>query len=232
MRELSTSIAREAKRIALLATLLALCPGPSSAAGNALGGPFGIMLGAGACRSLDGAWTASQGMREATKLGPAFEVAVEKWIGGHYRCEAAAMLAWMDFEPASFPPGASDPSFTTGALLFGNFYHFTEARIRPFVAAGTGIYFWKMNTDKPLGGVLRVEGTRFQKASWGLNAGLGLEWAVSPLVSVMLEARYHYILSEDGFLFGDAFTEQGVLTAGLGVSYSFSRRLDSRWEDR
>jgi hypothetical protein len=215
-------------RIAAGVIALILCAQPAGALGCDFARSFGIAVRGGMARSLNGGWDAARGMRGATKVGPDFEIAVEKWVGGHYRCEAAAMLAWMDFNKGAFPIAASGPSFTAGALVFGNCYHFTEARVRPFVAAGAGIYFWKMNMDRPLGGILRTEGTRFQKMSYGLNAGAGLEWVASPLFSIVLDARYHYILAEDRFLFGDSFTEQGVLTLGAGVSYSFSSRGEPR----
>jgi hypothetical protein len=216
------------RRIAAVVIAAALCAQPSAALGAGWLRSFGITVGAGAARSLNGGWTAAQGMGQATTIGPDFEVALERWLGGHYRCEAAAVLGWMDFKAGAFPVQARGPSFTTSALLFGNCYHFTSERLRPFIAAGTGIYFWKINTDRPLGGVLRIQGSEFQKMSWGINAGGGLDWAASPLVSFILEARYHYILSEDRFLFGDSFTEQGVLTVGIGVSYAFCPRFEER----
>lgn len=220
------------KRIAAGVIALILCAQPTGAVGGDFARSFGIGVRGGIARALNGGWSAAQGMRGATKIGPDFEVAVEKWIGGHYRCEAAVMLAWMDFKTGTFPVGAAGPSFTTSALVFGNCYHFTDALLRPFVAAGAGIYFWNMNTDKPLGGVLRIGGTRFQKMSYGLNAGGGLEWAASPQLSIVLEARYHYILAQDRFLFGDAFTEQGVLTLGLGASCFFLSHAEPRKEGR
>ncbi len=220
------------RRIAAGVIALILCAQPTGALGGDFARSFRIGVRGGMARALNGGWSAAQGMRGATKIGPAFEVAVEKWIGGHYRCEAAAMLAWMDFKTGAFPVGAAGPSFTTSALVFGNCYHFTDARLRPFVAAGAGIYFWEINKDRPLGGVLRTGGTGFRKMSYGLNAGGGLEWAAAAHLAIILEARYHYILAEDRFLFGDAFTEQGVLTLGLGASYAFFSHAEPRKEDR
>lgn len=209
------------KIAALAAALLVLAP-PASSSGGALGRTFGVGIRAGTVRSMGGGWTAEKRMSEAVNAGPDVDVAFEKWIGDHFKNELDLKLAWMSFRDGSFPGAADDPSFTIPALVFSNSYFFGANRLRPFLSAGAGIYFWKINTGGPLRRVYRSEGERLEKMSYGLHGGAGAECMLSKRASLNLEARYHAILSQDRFIFGNEFTEQGVLTAAAGVSVYFT----------
>jgi hypothetical protein len=207
------------KKIFIVVAVLALVAPLSKVGARDFNRSIGIGLRAGLASSVNGSWTAENSMRESAEAGPDFAIAIEKWIGGHFRCEMAVMLAWMNFKEGSFPAKADSPSFTVPGLTFSNSYHFTSNRVRPFLAAGAGVYFWKINTDGPLGCVYRREGEKLQKMSYGLSAGGGAELISSPRTSVTIDVRYHYVLCRDRFIFGSSFTEQGILTLTCGASF-------------
>jgi hypothetical protein len=208
--------------VATIVASLLILSAPALAEGETLGRSFGIGMRIGTATSTNGGWSAGRSMPDAVRTGPDLNVAVEKWVTDHFEVELEAKLAWMSFREGAFPERVEHASFTVPALLFSNSYFFSMNRLRPFVAAGAGLYAWKINTGGPLGGVYRTGGERFEKMSYGLHGGLGAEYIVSRQASVLVEARYHFIFSQDRFVFGSEFTEQGMLTMSVGVSGYFS----------
>jgi len=180
---------------------------------------LGISLSAGLAKSINGTYDGSLEMKDALKTGYDYNIDIERWIGEHFRASMTFKLSWMNFKDTAEGVTGESPSFTVPALIFRNSYHFTSHRIRPFVSAGAGLYFWKFNTDKPLGAVLRFEGERQQKMSIGLNIGAGVEIALSRNFSLIIDPVYHFILSKDSFVFGEGFSEQGMVSLSMGVHY-------------
>jgi len=180
---------------------------------------LGVGLSAGFLKSISGSYDGSLEMNEALETGYSYGIELERWIGDHFRASMVFGLSWMRFKETASGVEGEDPCFTVPALMFRNSYHFTTGRIRPFISAGAGLYFWKFNSSGPLGAVMRFEGERLQKMSIGLLGGVGLEVAVSDNISVIIEPVYHYILSKDRFIFGEGFSEQGMMSFSLALHY-------------
>jgi len=211
------------KRIWLSIALLLMCLALLSSSSNAEPTrTFGFTVSAGTAISVNGSYNEAVDMPNALEAGYDYDIAFDKWIGRHFRASMTVKLAWMKFKNGTEGVAGESPSFTVPALVFRNFYHFASGRIRPFVSGGTGLYFWRFNTDGVLGSVARFEGERQQKMSIGVNAGAGLEVVLSKNSSILIDPSYHYILSQDRFVFGERFTEQGFVTLDVGFSYYFS----------
>ena len=211
------------KRLIIIVFLIPIILGTNQAY-PAEAGQIGISLGGGFARSINGTYNGPYEMSDALNMGPSFNLSVERWIGDHFRTSMGFGLLWMNFKEDAEGPAGENPSFTIPVITFRNLYHFTTKKMRPFVSFGAGLYFWRFNTDKPLGSVLRFEGERQQKMSIGLSTGVGLEISIGPNISILIDPVYHYILSKDSFVFGNGFSEQGILTTNIGVCYTFGAR--------
>jgi len=209
------------KRITIVALLIPLFMMDINNAHSEGTGLIGLTLSGGFTKSINGTYNGPYEMSDALRMGPSFNLSIERWIGNHFRTSMGFGLFWMNFKEDSEGISGENPSFTVPALTFRNSYHFTTKKVRPFVSFGAGLYFWRFNTDKPLGSVLRFEGERQQKMSIGLSAGAGLEISIGHNISILIDPVYHYILSKDSFVFGSGFSEQGIVTTNIGVCYTF-----------
>ena len=81
-------------------------------------------------------------------------------------------------------PPTNTYAFRVAGLLGNLIYAFPGSTAKSYILAGGGWYNTKFN----------VAGTKAEN-HWGLNAGLGVTFAVGPVAS-FLESRYHFISRE------------------------------------
>ncbi|MDQ6872168.1 MAG: outer membrane beta-barrel protein [Gemmatimonadota bacterium] len=81
-------------------------------------------------------------------------------------------------------PPTTTYAFRIAGLLGNLIYAFPGTTAKSYVVAGGGLYNTKFD----------VSGTKAEN-HWGLNAGLGVTFAVGPVAS-FLESRYHFISRE------------------------------------
>ncbi|HEV7594358.1 MAG TPA: outer membrane beta-barrel protein [Gemmatimonadaceae bacterium] len=81
-------------------------------------------------------------------------------------------------------PPTNTYDFRIAGLLGNLIYAFPGTTAKSYIVAGGGLYNTKFN----------VAGTKAEN-HWGLNAGLGVTFAVGPVAS-FLESRYHFISRE------------------------------------
>lgn len=180
---------------------------------------FGFGIHTASIHSINGTYTDGTAMRDAVGVGPGFGATVERWVGKHFRTGITASLAWMGFNEDMSYEDNDSPTFSIFALVFDSSYHFTNKRLRPFLSAGAGLYSWRITEDGQFGTPQRFEGEKLEKLSIGLKAGFGIEYNINDSLSLKFESAYNYILAKDSFLFGNEFTEQGILMFGIGVTY-------------
>ncbi|MGH7494018.1 MAG: outer membrane protein [bacterium] len=99
-----------------------------------------------------------------------------------------------------------------------------NARFRPYVGAGIGLYPFRLTDDGISGEVQKLQnGNKFEKTSFGLNGSAGVEFLATDHMSIIGGARYHYLFSKDDEKFGanSGFGNQGLLSYGLGLAYHF-----------
>jgi len=138
-------------------------------------------------------------------------------------------LGWMNFEKRYRSEAGKTPAFVVHQITLAGLYNFSElvgsnARVRPLVSAGVGLYPFRITEDGITGEAQMLpNGHRFQKSSLGLNAGAGVEVLATNRASVFGGARYHLLFSRDNDRFGaeSNFGDQGLLSFGIGLSYHF-----------
>jgi hypothetical protein len=81
-------------------------------------------------------------------------------------------------------PTTNTYGFRIAGLLGNLIYAFPGTTAKTYVVAGGGLYNTKFD----------IAGTKAEN-HWGLNAGLGITFAVGPLAT-FLESRYHFISRE------------------------------------
>jgi hypothetical protein len=81
-------------------------------------------------------------------------------------------------------PPTSTYAFRIAGLLGNLIYAFPGTTAKTYIVAGGGLYNTKFD----------IAGTKAEN-HWGLNAGLGVTFAVGPVAS-FLESRYHFISRE------------------------------------
>jgi hypothetical protein len=81
-------------------------------------------------------------------------------------------------------PPTNTYGFRIAGLLGNLIYAFPGTTAKTYVVAGGGLYNTKFD----------IAGTKAEN-HWGLNAGLGITFAVGP-VATFLESRYHFISRE------------------------------------
>ncbi|MGH7450837.1 MAG: outer membrane beta-barrel protein [bacterium] len=121
------------------------------------------------------------------------------------------------------------PAFVVHQITLSGLYNFAEvvgsnARFRPYIGAGVGLYPFRVTQDGISGDVQKLpNGNKFEKTSFGLNGNAGVEFLATNHLSVFGGARYHYLFSKDNDKFGadSGFGNQGLLSYGLGLAYHF-----------
>lgn len=81
-------------------------------------------------------------------------------------------------------PPTNTYSFRIAGLLGNLIYAFPGTTAKSYVVAGGGLYNTKFD----------IAGTKAEN-HWGLNAGLGITFAIGPVAS-FVESRYHFISRE------------------------------------
>lgn len=218
------------KRFILLAVVLMLV---FSMTVNVVAGDktdyFGLSASGGALFPVVGDYiTAGTEFKDVVKTGGNIRFAVNYWINSFFAMEAAFNMNYMYFEDefgAGLGPNAVwfMPNYTlNGILSFGHFIS-PHSRISPFVTFGVGIYPWKVNDD----GLWVADIVQspydiredFNATDFGWNAGAGIEYSISPRLSIFGQGKYVNILTADEDKFGPFFDNQGFATFDIGLTY-------------
>lgn len=133
----------------------------------------------------------------------------------------------MNFEKGYRVEAGKTPAFEVHQITVSGIYNFADlisSRIRPFVSAGIGLYPFRVTADGISGDTEKLaNGNKFDKTSFGLNGGVGVEVLATNHLSAFGGLRYHYLFAKDDNKFGANanFGDQALLSLGLGLSYHF-----------
>ena len=204
----------------ILLSLLVIIPfSPSFGFGEKLG----VRLESSGIKSLYGSFNDSTAMSDYLDPGMSYGIGIVHRISNYYTVEVSVDVGWMAVKENQRAVPSKRPVFFFPRISFSNLVSFPIGRIVPYTRLGVSIVPWKFTQDGPGGETTLFEGEKFQKISFGLHGGLGLELRLTNWFSVYGEGTFHYLLCRDEFFFGKGFTEQGILRFGGGIIfYPFS----------
>lgn len=177
--------------------------------------------------SANGDFGANLSTGDVVKNGQSFSGTWQYFPWEGFGFQAGYALGWMPFEEEHRPEAGKTPAFVVHQITVGGVYNFanlvgSNARVRPFIGAGVGLYPFRITEDGVSGDVQRLDnGNKFQKTSFGLNTSAGLEVVLMRKLSLIGGVHYDYLFSKDTEKFGpnSEFDNQGLLNFGLGLSY-------------
>lgn len=176
---------------------------------------------------VGGSFTPALQTSDVVGSGPSFAISWQYNPFHSLGFEIGYQLSWMDFEKEFRTEEGKTPAFVVHQITLAGKYNFgdlisPDARIRPFISAGIGMYPFRF-TEDGLGGDTQVlpNGNKFEKTSFGLNTGAGIEIRALNRLSIIGGVRYHYLFAKDDDKFGadSGFKNQGLLNYGIGLSY-------------
>ncbi len=175
-------------------------------------------------KSVTGTYTAQVSTPDMLEPGSGFGAGVGVELTPHYRI--ASSLAWLalPFKKDYRPNKLWRPTFEVPAWTFINILQWRLGRVTLELPLGVGIYFWRFTENGRGSDALQFEGQALEKMSFGINAGAGLEMRLVKSFRLFVAGTYHYILSQDRFLFGENFSEQGVFVWKSGLRWYFWQR--------
>lgn len=162
---------------------------------------------------------------DVLKTGSDLALSGHYFLKGGLGIQAGYDLGWMNFESKYRPSGAKSPAFVVHQITLGGVYNFRDfmskrSRIQPLIGAGVGLYPFRATDDGLTGETLKAAtGKAFKKAAFGLNSNAGISIRATRKLSILGEARFNHIFSEDREKFGKDFGNQSLLSFGLGLSY-------------
>jgi len=208
-------------KYSILLSLLIMIPFSSSFGS---GEKLGLKLGISGIKSLSGSFNDSTAMSDYLDPGKSYEIGILHQISNYYAIEVSISVGWMSVRKDQREDPSKEPVFLFPRISFSNLISFPFGRITPYTRLGLSIVPWKFTQDGPRGETTLFEEEKFQKMSFGLHGGLGLELRLTNWFSIYGEGIFHYLLCRDEFFFGKGFAEQGILTFGGGIIfYPFSQ---------
>ena len=187
------------------------------ASGLGFGEKLGIRLGVASIQSVSGSFNESTRTSDYLTPGMSYSVGIHHRISDYYGVAVGIDFGWMTVDEAYRENPAEEPAFVLPQIYFSNFVFLPLGRIQPYARLGASIVPWRLTVDGPGGDVAQFEGENFQKMSFGLHGGVGLELRLADWFALYGEGVFHYLLSRDRFFFGKGFTEQGILHLGGGI---------------
>jgi outer membrane protein W len=142
--------------------------------------------------------------------------------------QAAYDFGWQNVADQYRSEAGKTPAFAMHQITLSGLYNFANllpnARFRPSVGVGIGLYPFRLTQDSPTGDAQKLaNGNELSKTSFGLNGNAGIEFLATDHLGIIGSARYNYIFSEDNNKFGadSNFSNQAMVSYGLGLSYHF-----------
>jgi CheY-like chemotaxis protein len=159
--------------------------------------------------------------------GANFGIAWQYFPLRNFGVQAAYELGWQNVANKYRNTAGETPAFVVHQITLSGLYNFanvigSNARFRPYVGAGLGVYPFRLTKDGISGDVEKMaNNNKFEKTSFGLNGSAGVEFQATNRLSVFGGARYHYLFAKDNDKFGadSNFGDQALLSYGLGLSY-------------
>ena len=179
--------------------------------------------------STNGQFSSNVKSTDFLQAGGSFGIAWQYFLKPNVAVQAGYELGWQNVDDNYTQSTSQNPAFVVHQITLSGLYNFTgalgsNARLRPYVGAGVGIYPFRLTNDGISGDVQKLaNGNNFEKTSFGLNGSAGLEFMATDHLSIFGGARYHYLFSKDDEKFGasSGFGNQGLLSYGLGLAYHF-----------
>jgi hypothetical protein len=185
---------------------------------------FGVFVGPAVGRSVSGTYYTGTSMPEMLLPGAGAEMGISVEVSRHYAIRSSFLWMALPFKEEYRPNRLWKPAFELPAWLFTNEVRFVFSRLQIGIPFGAGIYFWRFSENSWGSDPFLFEGEKLQKMSFGIHAGVRLAWNVWGPFELFVEAKGHHIFAKDKFLFGEKFTEQGILLWQSGLQWWFWRR--------
>jgi len=209
-------------KYSILLFLLIVVPVSSS---FGAGEKLGFKLVTSGIKSLSGSFNDSTAMSDYLDPGMSYRIGIVHQISNYYAVEVNIDIGWMSVKKNQREDSSKEPVFFFPRISFSNLISFPLGKMIPYTILGVSIVPWKFTQDGSGGEATLFEGEKFQKMSFGLHGGLGLELRLTDWFSIYGEGAFHYLLCRDEFFFGKGFTEQGILRFGGGIIfYPFSQQ--------
>ena len=181
-----------------------------------------------------GFFAPSHTMSEVLDAGTNLNVGVSYGLSEIFRLEALVDYSFASFDdeiqnaagrvPFDFGP---DPTYSMMAFKLRSITHLnpvlgTGNVISPFVTFGAGIYSLRI-TDDGLGGDTIPSPhnslKNVSKTAFGLNAGVGVEFYLTPTLALIANGKYDLVMTDDSTRFGPDFRDQGFFSIDLGFNF-------------
>ncbi|GEM_PF-1173357 len=177
-------------------------------------------------------------MSDVLDNGTNFSFGVSYGLTEVFRLEALVDFSFASFNeefeagvgPDPTYPIPEDPTYAMWGFKLQSVTHLnpvlgTGESISPFVTFGMGIYSFEINDDGITGDRIPSPQNRLKdvsKTAFGLNAGLGVEFYVTPSMAIAAKGKYDLVLADDGVRFGPDFRDQGFFSLDLGFNFYFT----------
>jgi hypothetical protein len=178
---------------------------------------FGLRVGTARMMSVFGSRNDSTKMTDYLNPGMTYSFSIVHRFSPYYSVEVGADIGWMPVDEQYRQEPGKEPVFFYPRIYFSNLISFPWKRLHPYLRLGVSIAPWRITQDGPGGDAMLFEGEKFQKVSFDLHAGLGLEFSLFSWLSVYGDGRLDVLFCRDAFFFGKGFTEQGILSFGAGI---------------
>ncbi len=217
------------QRIVAITAILLLAIAPIAGAQNVPSmGKLGIGVNGGLMLPASGDITNDSSFSDIFKAGPQFGAHVNYTPIKELTLRTGFSYAFMKMKDEVRGSGTNEPYFSVtyayvdGVLNLGSLIKSERSVVNPYIAAGGGMYFWKI-TEDGVGGDAQKLGNNeeFKKTSLGLHFGPGVEIFATPALSVFVEGKYHIILTKDEDKFGADFKNMSAIEVAAGLTYHF-----------
>lgn len=220
------------KKTGLLAAIICLAIVSMAAAQDNAVGKLGVGINGGLLVPASGDITIDSSFSDYFGVGPGFGAHLtytpvkELTLRGGFTYTFLKLKDDAKGSDVSGDPYFSAPyAYVDGVLNLGSFIKSEKKVINPYILAGGGLHFWKMTDDGVNGDAITSPygtGTEeWKKTSFGVHFGAGLEYFVTPDLSLFAEGKYHVLLTKDEDKFGDDFANLGAIDALVGFTYHF-----------
>ena len=204
--------------------LLIWLAAPALAAAQIPGEKFYVQGGLVIGKSVSGNYTAGLTSSEMLEPGTGYSAGIGAQLSSHYRIESNVVLLELPFKREYRPNKLWRPTFALPGWIFSNVLSWRMGPVSLDFPFGVGVYFWSFTEDGLGSDPLQFEGQALEKMSMGFHAGAELEFGLFRSLRLFVRGTYHYILSKDRFLFGEGFSEQGVMQWQSGIRWYFWQR--------
>jgi opacity protein-like surface antigen len=183
---------------------------------------LGISLWTKAYTPIHGSLAQDEKTTDVLKLGPDFGLALRYRLSRSFGFDGTFDFSWMNVAEEYRAEFGEDPAWVMPQITLNATYHVGPAleskRINPYIQAGFGLYPWRITQKGVTGDPALRNGEEFRKTSFGLNAGLGLEFRATERLALFAAGRYNYVFSKDEEKFGTEFDNQGFVGFGAGLT--------------